>query len=106
VAGNQGSLRSAALLAFELSPRAFVATATVTALMVDAVRTPVYLWRAPGVIEQLAAPLVAATIGVLAGTVAGERLLLGLPRSRFRRAVAALIGALGVWLLWSAFRPA
>src|SRR5687767_482044 len=46
LAGNQGGVRSAAMLTFQLSPTAFVATATATALLVDAARTPVYLWRA------------------------------------------------------------
>ena len=43
VAGNQGGLRSAALMAFGLPPLGFVATATATGLLVDAARTPVYL---------------------------------------------------------------
>ena len=45
IAGNQGGLRSAALTAFGLSPLGFVATATATGLLVDAARTPVYLWH-------------------------------------------------------------
>jgi uncharacterized membrane protein YfcA len=99
VAGNQGGLRSAALLAFGLSPRAFVATATAIALAVDAVRTPIYVWRAGGALADLVLPIVVATAGVLIGTLAGERLLLGLSRDRFRVAVSVLIGLLGVWLL-------
>ena len=43
LAGNQGGLRSAALLTFDMPPATFVATATATALLVDAARTPVYL---------------------------------------------------------------
>jgi uncharacterized membrane protein YfcA len=50
----------------------------------------------------LATPIAIATVGVLIGTLLGERLLLGLPVERFRRIVAALIGLLGVWLLASA----
>ena len=46
VAGNQGGIRAAALASFGLGPRAFVATATATALLVDVARTPVYLWQA------------------------------------------------------------
>jgi uncharacterized membrane protein YfcA len=38
--GNQGGIRSAGLLAFDLSPRAFIATAAAIALIVDGVRTP------------------------------------------------------------------
>ena len=41
--GNQGWIRSAALLGFDLQKEALVATATAIALMVDGARLPVYL---------------------------------------------------------------
>jgi len=100
IAGNQGGLRSAALLSWRLSPAAFVATATATGLMVDAARTPIYVWRAGDALLGLRTPIAVACIGVLAGTIAGERLLLGLSPERFRRLVGVLIGVLGIWLLW------
>jgi len=103
VAGNQGGLRAAALLGFGLTPAAYVATATATALLVDAARTPVYVWRAGSTLLDLATPIAIATTGVLAGTLLGERILLGLPVDRFRRIVSALIGLLGIWLLAQAF---
>ena len=99
VAGNQGGLRSAALTTFGLAPLAFVATATATGLMVDAVRMPVYLWHSGSVLLSLWAPILVGTIGVLIGTVAGERLLLGLSRRRSGQIVGAAIGVLGIWLL-------
>jgi uncharacterized membrane protein YfcA len=102
IAGNQGGLRAAALLGFGLAPAAYVATSTTIALLVDAARTPVYIWRAGPTLAGLASPIAVATLGVLIGTLLGERLLLGLPVDRFRRIVAALIGLLGVWLLASA----
>ena len=102
IAGNQGGLRSAALLSWRLSPAAFVATATATGLMVDAARTPIYVWRAGGALLGLRWPIIVASIGVLVGTIAGERLLLGLSVERFRRLVGVLIGLLGLWLLWTA----
>jgi uncharacterized membrane protein YfcA len=102
IAGNQGGLRSAALLSWRLSPAAFVATATATGLMVDAARTPIYVWRAGDALLGLRWPIVVASIGVLIGTIAGERLLLGLSPDRFRRLVGMLIGLLGLWLLWRA----
>jgi uncharacterized membrane protein YfcA len=101
IAGNQGGLRAAALLGFGLAPAVYVATSTTIALLVDAARTPVYVWRAGPVLANLATPIGVATAGVLVGTVLGERLLLGLPIERFRRIVSALIGLLGVWLLIS-----
>jgi uncharacterized membrane protein YfcA len=102
IAGNQGGLRSAALLSWRLAPAAFVATATATGLMVDAARTPIYVWRAGGALVGLKVPIVIASIGVLVGTIAGERLLLGLSIDRFRRLLGVLIGLLGLWLLWNA----
>src|SRR5262245_10850354 len=41
--GNQGGIRSAALLAFALDKAAFVATATAVGLIVDGARMPVYI---------------------------------------------------------------
>jgi uncharacterized membrane protein YfcA len=99
IAGNQGGLRAAALLGFGLAPAAYVATATATALLVDVARTPIYVWRAGSALLELASPIVVATVGVLVGTLLGERILLGLPVDRFRRIVSALIGLLGIWLL-------
>ncbi len=40
--GNQGGIRSAALLGFDLKRDEFVATATAIALLVDVFRMPVY----------------------------------------------------------------
>jgi uncharacterized membrane protein YfcA len=99
LAGNQGGLRAAALLSFSLAPLRYVATATATAMLVDLVRTPIYVWRAGDALSSLSVPLAVATAGVLIGTVLGERILLGLSIRQFRYAVAVLIGLLGVWLV-------
>ena len=99
LAGNQGGLRSAALLTFSLSPAAFVATAAATGLLVDIARTPVYLWQAGPKLIALWLPLALATGGVLGGTLLGERVLLGMSRERFRRVVSLAVLALGVLLL-------
>jgi uncharacterized membrane protein YfcA len=101
VAGNQGGLRAAALLAFGLSPTAYVATSTMTGLLVDAARTPVYLWRAGPALLEVGGAIGVATAGVVVGTLLGERILLGLPVDRFRRIVSLLIGLLGAALLVS-----
>ena len=95
LAGNQGGVRSAALLTFGLTPAAFVATATATGLLVDLARTPVYLWRAGSDLWGLWLPLGLATAGVLGGTLLGERVLLGMSAERFRKVVSLAILALG-----------
>lgn len=99
MAGNQGGLRAAALLAFPLTPLAFVATSTMVGLMVDAARLPVYLWRAGGTLSTLTTPIAWASAGVVLGTLLGERILLGMSPERFRKTVSGLIGILGAWLL-------
>lgn len=101
--GNQGGIRSAALLAFALGPRAFVATATAIALVVDVARMPVYLVTQGGAIADVAGLVAIATAGVVVGTLVGERVLGRIPRPVFRRLVAGLIGALGVYMLVTGF---
>ncbi|HYC50800.1 MAG TPA: sulfite exporter TauE/SafE family protein [Gemmatimonadaceae bacterium] len=99
IAGNQGGLRAAALLAFPLTPLAFVATSTATGLMVDAARMPIYLWRAGSTLSPHLDVIAVASIGVLAGTLLGERMLLGLSVRHFRQAVAGCVTLLGIWML-------
>jgi uncharacterized membrane protein YfcA len=99
VAGNQGGLRAAALLAFPLAPIAFVATSTAAGLLVDAGRMPIYLWRAGATLLPFVLPIAVACVGVLVGTILGERVLLGMSAERFRKVVSTLIGLLGLWLL-------
>jgi uncharacterized membrane protein YfcA len=97
--GNQGGIRSAALLSFDLPKEGFVATATAIALVVDGVRMPVYFLTAA---EQLLArwpPVAVAVVGVLFGTLAGERLLRRVPEVLFRRTVATVILLLGIAML-------
>jgi uncharacterized protein len=99
LAGNQGGLRAAGLLAFDLPPRAFLATSTAVALLVDLVRTPVYLLRAAPQLWGVALPIAVAGLGCLFGTVWGERLLASISAATYRRLVGAGVAAVGVWLL-------
>ena len=102
IAGNQGGLRAAALLSWSLPPAAFVATATATGLLVDVARTPIYVWRFGHEIRELGVVISITSVGVVIGTLLGERVMLGLSRDQFRRIVATLIGALGIWLAFRA----
>jgi uncharacterized membrane protein YfcA len=101
LAGNQGGIRAAALSSLGLWGPAFVATSTATGLLVDAARTPIYVYRAGPTLVALAVPIVVAAAGVLVGTVAGERLLLSMNPERFKQVVAALVGLLVIFLLLS-----
>ncbi len=99
VVGNQGGMRAAALSVFGLAPAPFVATSTVVGVFIDLARTPVYVYEAGDGLAGLW-PLVTVTaIGVVAGTLLGERLLLGLSPARFRVIVSAAVGLLGLWFL-------
>ena len=99
--GNQGGLRAAGLSAFNLEPRAFLATGTAVALLIDIARTPFYLARAGDVLLELWIPTGVATAGCLIGTVAGERFFLRLSRDQYRRVIGIAVLILGVWLLVS-----
>ena len=100
--GNQGGIRSAALLGFDLPARVFVATAGAIALIVDAVRLPVYLASHGHAILDAWRVVLVATIGVVAGTFAGTSILFRLSQRTFGRVIGATLLALGAWLLWRA----
>lgn len=97
--GNQGGIRSAALLGFDLSKDTFVATATAIALFVDGARLPVYLATQHREIAGIGRWVAVAAIGVVAGTLLGKRVLEWIPESRFRRVVAVTLAVLGAAML-------
>jgi uncharacterized membrane protein YfcA len=94
--GNQGGIRSAALLGFDLNRDQFVATATAIALMVDTARMPVYVVAERNQVAAIWPMVLAATVGVVAGTVGGGRLLTRIPARRFRQIVGILLLCLGL----------
>ena len=97
--GNQGGVRSAALLGFDLDKQAFVATATASGVIVDLARMPVYgymNWHR--LLERW--PLISlATVGCLVGTVVGKRMLAHVPQASFRRVVCGVLIATAVFVL-------
>lgn len=97
--GNQGGIRSAALLGFDIEKEAFVATATAIALMVDATRMPVYFVSEAHQLAHAWKCLAVGTFGVIVGTVVGQRVLTRIPEKVFRRVVSVIILTLGVVLL-------
>jgi hypothetical protein len=97
--GNQGGIRSGALLGFDLSKEAFVATATAVGVVVDAARMPAYFITQGGDIKRIWALVLVATIGALLGTLFGERLLKRIPEHRFRQVVAVILLMLGVYMI-------
>jgi uncharacterized protein len=97
--GNQGGIRSAALLGFDLNKESFVATATGIALAVDFFRMPVYAatqWREVASVWPV---MLIAVVGIVVGTLAGQPLLRGIPPATFRKIVSVIILLLGMWML-------
>jgi hypothetical protein len=97
--GNQGGIRSAALLGFDIRKEAMVATATAVALMVDGARMPVYLAVEMKGIFSAWPILIATCIGVLLGTFWGVRLLRRIPEKTYRSLLYMLILGLGIYML-------
>lgn len=93
--GNQGGIRSAALLGFDLPKATFVATATAIALLVDGARMPIYLMTQYDEMRALWAWMALATAGITLGTVLGSRVLVRLPEYWFRRVLALILTLLG-----------
>jgi uncharacterized protein len=102
--GNQGGIRSAALLSFNLEAKAFVATATAIALVVDGARMPVYFITSPATIHRFGILIAVMVTGAVFGTLAGGRVLARMPEAYFRRLVSLLILALGIVMLSGSIR--
>ena len=102
--GNQGGIRSAALLGTDVSKQVFVGTATAVGLMVDGARVPIYLWQLHEQLAGIRRWMVLAVLGVVVGTFAGYRLLSRIPEAWFRRVVALLLAALGVIMIFNGIR--
>lgn len=100
--GNQGGIRSAALLAFQIDKDAFVGTATGIGLIVDGARMPIYIASEGSVLYGSSRLIGVAVGGVLLGTVIGARLLRRVSQERFRRLVALLLLVLGAWMVFNA----
>lgn len=98
--GNQGGIRSAALLGFETTPQTFVATATAVALLVDIARVPIYAAGQLDALSAMTALIGISVAGALAGTFVGRALLERIPETTFRPVVASLILALGTYMLF------
>lgn len=98
--GNQGGIRSAALLAFPLEKAEFVATATAVGVIVDLARIPVYLVRYGADILHLWWAVLLCAAACSTGTYLGTSVLSRIPPEVFRRLVCLLILLLGIFMAW------
>jgi uncharacterized membrane protein YfcA len=97
--GNQGGIRAAALLQYGLSPAEIVATATATALLVDAARVPIYAIGGGNIIGGQIGTVLWMTVGVTLGTLIGVPVLGQIRTDTYRRLVGLLLIILAVFLL-------
>ena len=102
--GNQGGIRSAALVGFHLNRQAFVTTGTAVGLIIDGVRVPAYLMSEFDSLMSIWLMILLMSVGALIGTVVGERILHRIPEHWFRRSVAVVLLALGAFMLYQTFR--
>lgn len=100
--GEQGGIRAVGLLGFHLRRDAFAATSAAVAVVIDVVRTPVYLATRWSEVSSHWNVMAVATAGVVVGTGLGLVLLRRIPEALFSKAVAVIVIVLGVLLL---FRP-
>lgn len=96
--GNQGGIRTAALLGFDVPRQSFVATATAIGLFVDVARMPVYFATQYREILRIWPLVLTATVAVVMGTAFGTKVLGKVPEQTFRRIVAVLLIVLGSYM--------
>lgn len=100
--GNQGGIRSAAMLGFALKKETFVATATAIGLAVDIARMPVYFWAEGKSLLPYSHAILVMSVCVVVGTFLGARFLKLLPERLFRRILCSIIFLLGVFMTYQA----
>jgi uncharacterized membrane protein YfcA len=97
--GNQGGIRAAALLGFDVERQAFIATATAVALIVDGARIPIYLVTQGADLAAHWPLIVLLAAGAVAGTIVGGWTLRQMNDAVFRRVVGVLLLVLGAYTL-------
>jgi len=97
--GNQGAIRSAFLLNYQISKEAFIATGVVIACVIDIARIPVY-WVSYGeAVYGSWKSLLMLILVTFSGTFLGTALLKRFSVSGFRKVVSGIIILMGVYFL-------
>ena len=97
--GNQGAIRSAYLVNYDIPKEAFIATATLIAIGIDSTRIPIYLWTQWSAITSQWVVLLAVSAAAFAGTYTGKRLVGRVSQAAFRRIVHWMVVAFGLLML-------
>jgi len=100
--GNQGGIRSAALLGLDLQKEELIGTATAVGVMVDLARLPVYAYTAGAELQGAWKYIALSTAGCLLGTFVGKTLLSKIPEIMYRKVLFLMLCVLGVYLCASA----
>jgi len=96
--GNQGAIRSAYLLNYDISKETFIATAAVIASVVDVTRIPVYIFNNREALATSELLLLITTASAFVGTFAGKRFLNKVSLKAFKLYVATMVIIIGVLL--------
>jgi uncharacterized membrane protein YfcA len=96
--GNQGAIRSAYLLNYNIPKETFVATAAIIASVVDVTRIPVYIFNNRDVLTDNGFLLLITTASAFAGTFAGNKFLKKTSLKTFKTYIAATIIIIGTLL--------
>lgn len=96
--GNQGGIRSAALMTFNLPKESLIATGTAIGIVVDLARMPVYLATESRDLLTAWPWILWATVGVVVGTFLGMRFLKHISEPTFRKILGGFIFLLGIYM--------
>ena len=96
--GNQGAIRSAYLLNYNIPKETFVATAAIIASVVDVTRIPVYIFSNKDALSDNLLLLLITSASAFAGTFAGKRFLKKVSLKTFKTYVAVMIIIIGALL--------
>lgn len=97
--GNQGAIRSAYLLNYNLTKEGFIATATAIAVVVDLGRIPVYIYGQAAQTQHAVLTLLIVTLVAFTGTLIGRQLLSKISFVQFRKIVAVCLILTGIMLI-------
>ncbi|MBI4547454.1 MAG: sulfite exporter TauE/SafE family protein [Ignavibacteriae bacterium] len=94
--GNQGAIRSAYLLNYQISKETFIATATVIALTIDVTRIPVYIVSDQDYLSRVQFDILIVIAIAFLGTIVGKRVVTFLSTIVFKKIVAGFVLMIGV----------
>lgn len=108
--GNQGAIRGAYLVNYDISKESFIATTTLIAILVDSTRLPVYFLTQWDEIVRAWPLLLSVTLSAYAGTFVGKQLVARVSQRAFKRLVNVMVVLLGIAMIvqgaWQAVGPA